>query len=397
MQHFLAGLKPRGGKAGHVSKPFLRKQHRNKTFDERERAFFDQMHTEWWNDHGKDKRTWCDVLQKIAGGNTYSLHDYNKHRFNFITKNYEFLFFEKMRKEGQHGREKEKDITINILDVGCGGGILCEYMRRNFSYFLLKSDIIGRGAGSTYVSGRTVHINMDGIDVSSKLIDVARRRQRVEEAEHTGMSHSPEGAEYIRMSNSHEGVPPHICNTTRDMNPRASHQEKEPNWGNKKTENNPWKSLNVHINQSYYNCDISDFTNWSDREGKKYHIVVSSEVIEHVPNEKKEEYVRCISQLCFPEAVVVFTTIDRNLLSYLYSIILAEYLTGMVKKGTHSYDQFIGSDKLSHLCALFDLQNVSTEHAVYVPFVRDYFPTRWLKLLYLSAFVYRGGAPVSGC
>ncbi|GAB64870.1 3-demethylubiquinone-9 3-methyltransferase, partial [Plasmodium cynomolgi strain B] len=303
------------------------------------------MHIEWWNDEGKAKRTWCDVLHKVTGANTYSLHDYNKHRFNFIS---------------------------------CGGGILCEYMRKNFFYFLLKSDIIGRSAGCSYVSGRKVHVNIDGIDVSSKLIDVARRRQQTEGAQYTGMSHSP------------EGVPLHMYNTTRDMNLRSSHQEKEPKWGNnRQLENTPWNSLNVHINQSYYNSDITDFTNWCNKEGKKYNIVVSSEVIEHVPNGKKEEYVRCISQLCFPEALVIFTTIDKNLLSYLYSIILAEYVTGM---GTHSYDQFIGSDELSQLCALFDLHNVSTEHAVYVPFVRDYFPTRWLKLLYLSAFVYRGGA-----
>ncbi|KJP87843.1 3-demethylubiquinone-9 3-O-methyltransferase [Plasmodium fragile] len=373
MQHLLrGGLKPSGGKVGHAGKPFLRRQHRNKTFDERERVFFDQMHSEWWNDQGKGNTSWCDVLHKVAGANTYSLHDYNKHRFNFICKNYEFLFFEQMKNEGQAGTEKKKkkkknDITINVLDVGCGGGILCEYMRRNFSYFLLKSDIIGRGAR------RTVHINIEGIDVSSQLIEVARRRQQEGE------------------------VPLYMCNTARDMNPQSSHPEKEPNWENRETKSASWNNLDVHINQRYYNCDITELTKWNEREGKKYNIVVSSEVIEHVPNGKKEEFVRCISQLCSPEALVVFTTLDKNLLSYFYSVVLAEYVTGMVKKGTHSYDQFIGSDELSELCALFDLQNVSTEHAVYVPFVRDYFPTRWLKLLYLSAFVYRGGAAVSTC
>ncbi|ANQ06266.1 3-demethylubiquinone-9 3-methyltransferase-like protein [Plasmodium coatneyi] len=378
MQHLLGGLKPSGGKAAHVGKAFLHRQQRNKTFDERERSFFDQMHSEWWNDKRKDKRTWCDVLCKVAGANTYSLHDYNKHRFNFICKNYEFLFFEKMKEGGKGENEKKEDITINVLDVGCGGGILCEYMRKNFSYFFLKSDITGRGSGCSYVPGRKVHINIDGIDVSSKLIDVARRRQQAEGADYTGMSHSP------------EEVPPHIGNRTGHMNHRSSDQES--NWKNSQTENTPWNSSDVHIKQRYYNCDITDLTEWSKKEGKKYNVIVSSEVIEHVPNGKKEEYVRCISQLCSPEALVVFTTIDKNLLSYFYSIVLAEYVTGMVKKGTHHYDQFIGSDELSELCALFDLQNVSTEHAVYIPFVRDYFRTRWLKLLYLSAFVYRGGA-----
>ncbi|KMZ82546.1 3-demethylubiquinone-9 3-methyltransferase [Plasmodium vivax India VII] len=396
MQHLLGGLKPSGGNPALVGRPFLRRQRRHKTFDERERAFFDQMHSEWWNDHQKAKPTWCDVLHKVAGANTYSLHDYNRHRFHFISRNYAFLFYEKMKEGGQQGRQKEgkrkgeekeskgetkenkgehpNDITINVLDVGCGGGILCEYMRRNFPYFCLQSDVVGRGAGCGDVPGRKVQINIDGIDVSSKLIDVARRRQQAEGAQYTGVA------------------PLHTSNGKGDIPPRPSRLEEGPYWGENQRENTPWSNLNVQINQSYYNCDVSDFTKWSNREGKrKYNIVVSSEVIEHVPNGKKEEHIRCISQLCSPEALVVFTTIGKNFLSYLYSIILAEYVTGMVKKGTHNYEQFIGSDQLTQLCALFDLQNLSTEHAVYVPFLRDYFPTRWLRLLYLSAFVYRGG------
>lgn len=321
MHHLVGGFKPCGGKAAHVGKTFLRRQQRNKTFDESERFFFDQMHKEWWNDQAKEKQTWCDILQKIAGGKTYSLHDYNKHRFNFLCKNYEFLFFEKMKKEGLEEKDKKNDITINILDVGCGGGILCEYMRKNIPYFFLKKDIVGRDARCTNVSGRSVHINIEGIDVSSKLIDVARRRQQVE------------GADYIGMGHLGEENPPHIY-STRKMNPESFNQEKEANSAKNQKENNPSNSLNVHINQRYYNCDITDLTKRSKRDGKKYNIVVSSEVIEHVPNGKKEEYVRCISQLCSPEALVIFTTIDKNLLSYLYSIVLAEYVTGMVKKVT---------------------------------------------------------------
>ncbi|GAW79382.1 3-demethylubiquinone-9 3-methyltransferase [Plasmodium gonderi] len=385
-----------GGKVQQMNKRFLSNQYKNRTFDESEKSFFDKLHNEWWNDKAEEKQTWYDILNKIVGKNIHSLHDYNKHRFNFICKNYEFIFFEKL-KERRESKEKGKEIKINILDVGCGGGILCEYMKRNFFYFLLKSDMINGEWSRGYsehenkkTSMNTVEINIHGIDISKKLIEVANKRQEHEVEEIQKLYNKGEEGEYTGTYYNSEGA---FFNAEKTKNILAEKLEERGGKINSRCNKIAWKrnnNWNVRINLRYQNCDIADLVNSSDEDRKKYDIIISSEVIEHVPNEKKEKYVKYISQLCNPMALVVFTSINKNIFSYIYTILLAEYITGIMKKGTHEYDKFIETEELNDLCSLFNIKNIITEYVIYIPFIRDYFLTRRMKLLFLSSFVYRG-------
>ncbi|SOV13198.1 3-demethylubiquinone-9 3-methyltransferase, putative [Plasmodium sp. gorilla clade G2] len=301
----------------------------NNTYDEKEKTFFDEQDKEWWNENYDNennteenktciKRRWNNIFDEIIGRNIYSLHDYNKKRFDFIFKNYEFLYYKDI-KDNMNKKE------INILDIGCGGGILCEYIEKNIFYFLLKNvhniDLI-----------KDIKINIDGIDISEKLINVAKKRQQINR--------------------------------------------------------NTYKQL--HINLNYINCDLSEYVNIhnNNKFKKIYDIIISSEVIEHVPNNKKNIFVSYINQLCTKNTLVVFTTINKNFLAYLYTIMLAENIFRMMKKGTHDYDKYIDNEELDKLCKENNLYNIKTEHVIYLPFFRNYFQTYKLNLLYLSSFVY---------
>jgi 2-polyprenyl-6-hydroxyphenyl methylase/3-demethylubiquinone-9 3-methyltransferase len=50
-----------------------------------------------------------------------------------------------------------------------------------------------------------------------------------------------------------------------------------------------------------------------------------------------------------PGGTVVVSTIARNPLTWLTHILLAEYVTGIVPKHTHSYDKFINPNDLQEM------------------------------------------------
>ncbi|SBT70492.1 3-demethylubiquinone-9 3-methyltransferase, putative [Plasmodium malariae] len=347
-----------------------KKFYSDKTFDEKEKVFFNNLENEWWKEKISGNGKFCDILDKIIGKNMYSLHDYNKQRFNFIFKNYEFIFFETLKKEKRNGKFK-----INILDVGCGGGILCEYMKNNIFYFLIKNDLISLKSEKNNAEPGNIEINIDGIDVSDKLIEVARKRQKKSE----------KVTDVHDYYNSSKAVIKEYFKGDRKNGTLQDNRITDDTKGRK-------KNCNVTVNLNYINCDIADLANSRQIEKKNCDIIISSEVIEHVPNDKKANFVKYISHLCNPMALVIFTTINKNILSYLYAILLAEYISGIIRRGTHDYDKFIGTNELNSICGLYNLKNLTTEYVMYLPIIRNYCTTQKLKLLYLSSFVYKNGA-----
>lgn len=76
----------------------------------------------------------------------------------------------------------------------------------------------------------------------------------------------------------------------------------------------------------------------SERE-EYYDVAVCLEVIEHVDN--LEGFVRDVCKLVKPGGILVFSTLNRTITSYIVTIILGEYVLGIIDKGTHSMDKFV--------------------------------------------------------
>lgn len=72
---------------------------------------------------------------------------------------------------------------------------------------------------------------------------------------------------------------------------------------------------------------------------EKYDAVVVSEVLEHVTEKKifLEACVKCLK----PGGSIFITTQNKTTLSWLGAIIFAEYIAGLVPRGTHEWDKFI--------------------------------------------------------
>lgn len=106
------------------------------TVDASEVAKFEAMAAEWWDPHGKFK----------------PLHMMNPVRLDYITS--------------QIAGEFDRDLTkakpfagLRILDIGCGGGLLCEPMAR------LGAEIIGVDAAGGNIPVAEAHARQSGLDI----------------------------------------------------------------------------------------------------------------------------------------------------------------------------------------------------------------------------------------
>lgn len=106
------------------------------TVDEQEIAKFEAMAAEWWDPSGKFK----------------PLHMLNPCRLDYITQ--------------QIAAEFERDLEapqafagLRILDIGCGGGLLCEPMAR------LGAEVVGADAAERNIPVARVHAEQSGLHI----------------------------------------------------------------------------------------------------------------------------------------------------------------------------------------------------------------------------------------
>lgn len=106
------------------------------TIDAAEVERFSRMAAEWWDPGGKFK----------------PLHKFNPVRLAYI----------KDKVSDHFGRDAGTTDTfsgLRVLDVGCGGGLLCEPMAR------LGADVVGVDPSITNINVATLHTGQSGLDI----------------------------------------------------------------------------------------------------------------------------------------------------------------------------------------------------------------------------------------
>lgn len=76
----------------------------------------------------------------------------------------------------------------------------------------------------------------------------------------------------------------------------------------------------------------------------QFDLVTCMEMLEHVPD--PSSVVAACARLVKPGGFIFFSTLNRNPKSYLLAIIGAEYVLGMLPRGTHDYARFIKPSEL---------------------------------------------------
>ena len=106
------------------------------TVDPGEIAKFEAMAAEWWDEDGKFK----------------PLHMLNPIRLDYITGQIAAEF-------GRDLRDARPFEGIRLLDIGCGGGLLCEPMAR------LGADVVGIDAAAGNIPVAALHAEQSGLEI----------------------------------------------------------------------------------------------------------------------------------------------------------------------------------------------------------------------------------------
>ena len=105
-------------------------------------------------------------------------------------------------------------------------------------------------------------------------------------------------------------------------------------------------------------------------EPASFDVVTCMEMLEHVPDPAST--IRACAALAKPGGHVFFSTLNRNLKSYLFAIIGAEYILRMLPRGTHDYARFIKPSELSHMADQAGLDIADLKGMSYNPFTKHY-------------------------
>jgi 2-polyprenyl-6-hydroxyphenyl methylase/3-demethylubiquinone-9 3-methyltransferase len=102
----------------------------------------------------------------------------------------------------------------------------------------------------------------------------------------------------------------------------------------------------------------------------EFDVVTCMELLEHVPD--PASMVQACARLVRPGGHVFFSTINRNPKSYLFAVIGAEYVLGLLPKGTHDYQRFVKPSELAGWCRANGLGSEELIGMTYNPLSRVY-------------------------
>jgi len=238
------------------------------TVDKIEVEKFSRMARDWWNPNGKFK----------------PLHLFNPARISFIKD--KLISHFKLNPIGEKPLKK-----LKILDIGCGGGLLCEPLNR---------------LGAT----------ITGIDASNDNIEVAKLHSK-----------------------------------QMNLNSKYIHTAPE-------------------------NLDLKNNT---------YDALLCMEVVEHLKDVNL--FIENCSKLIKKNGIMFVATINKNLKSYIFAILGAEYVLRWLPIGTHDWDKFLTPQDLEIIAIK---NNFLTNEIIGMKF--NLFSKKWFKsndtsVNYISTFL----------
>jgi len=125
--------------------------------------------------------------------------------------------------------------------------------------------------------------------------------------------------------------------------------------------------LESGIAVNYQRCTAEEM---AEQQPETFDVVTCLEMLEHVPDPLS--VIEACSRLVKPGGHLYFSTINRNLKSYLFAVVGAEYLLRMLPKGTHEYSKFIRPSELGIWIRDCGLELQDMTGLVYNPFSRRY-------------------------
>jgi 2-polyprenyl-6-hydroxyphenyl methylase/3-demethylubiquinone-9 3-methyltransferase len=101
-----------------------------------------------------------------------------------------------------------------------------------------------------------------------------------------------------------------------------------------------------------------------------FDLVTCMELLEHVPDPAST--VSACASLVRSGGHVVFSTINRNAKAYALAIVGAEYVLGLLPRGTHDYSRFLKPSEIAAFARKAGLETDSLIGMTYNPFTKSY-------------------------
>ncbi|KAG4303822.1 hypothetical protein PORY_002785 [Pneumocystis oryctolagi] len=106
-------------------------------------------------------------------------------------------------------------------------------------------------------------------------------------------------------------------------------------------------------------------------EGEKFDLVMAMEVLEHT--HQPDVFFETLCNLLVPEGLLVISTIERTMLSFVLTIFIAEYLLRLVPRQTHIWRRFIRrADIKDWVSRCPDISFVDCRGVIYLPWRRTW-------------------------
>lgn len=122
-------------------------------------------------------------------------------------------------------------------------------------------------------------------------------------------------------------------------------------------------NLNIH-----YDCISAE--DFAENHPGQFDVVTCMEMLEHVPD--PSSILRACHKLLKPNGKLFLSTINRNLKSYAFAILGAEWILNLLPRGTHDYAKFIKPSELCEWSRQVDLSLKDFTGISYNPFSKNY-------------------------
>ncbi len=121
----------------------------------------------------------------------------------------------------------------------------------------------------------------------------------------------------------------------------------------------------------------------AQQQPQSFDVVTCMEMLEHVPD--PASVVRACAALVKPGGWVFFSTLNRNPKSFLLAIVGAEYVLGLLPRGTHEFAKMIRPSELASYCRAGSLDLRHTRGMAYNPLTKRYWLNTDTSVNYLFA------------
>jgi 2-polyprenyl-6-hydroxyphenyl methylase/3-demethylubiquinone-9 3-methyltransferase len=115
-----------------------------------------------------------------------------------------------------------------------------------------------------------------------------------------------------------------------------------------------------------------------------FDVVTCMELLEHVPD--PASIVAACAALARPGGTVVVSTINRSVKAYALAVVAAEYVLGLLPRGTHDYAKFLTPGEVASFARRAGLDTAAIAGVAYNPFAKSFRLTTDPAVNYMMAF-----------